>query len=119
MEYNQKEVVLIANSIGKDKEYPFTIKDSFWVEDDWVNWYSNNRDSINKETQELATKHKDSLFLISAGPLANILVHKLYEANPENIYIDSGSTLDPWIKREMTRPYQDPRTYFGQLKCSF
>ena len=40
------------------------------------------------------------LFLFCAGPFGNILSHQLWVANPNNIYLDIGSTLNPWLQSE-------------------
>ena len=37
---------------------------------------------------------KDKLFLFSAGPLSNILIHQLFKKYPNNTYIDIGSCMD-------------------------
>jgi hypothetical protein len=47
----------------------------------------------------------DSLFLFCAGPMGNILSHKLWQNNKNNTYIDIGSTLNPWFERNV-RDYQ-------------
>ena len=39
----------------------------------------------------------NSLFIFCAGPFSNILIMKSYKANPNNIYLDCGSTLDPYL----------------------
>ena len=37
---------------------------------------------------------KDKLFLFSAGPLSNILIHQLFKKYPNNTYIDIDSCMD-------------------------
>ena len=114
-----REVVLVANERGKDKQYPFHAIDHMWVKDDCVNWYNANKAAIIEEAQSLAGKHSDKLFLIAAGPLANILVDQMYSHNPNNCYIDVGSCFDTTTKEQYSRPYQNPNTYFAHLVCQF
>ena len=45
------------------------------------------------------------VFLISAGPFANILVHQLHSFNKNNTYLDIGSTIDGYLKLPLTRRY--------------
>ena len=55
---------------------------------------------------KLARDHTNVLFFISAGPLANIFVHRMYLENPNNTYIDCGSSIDFLTKGIYTRTYQ-------------
>ena len=54
------------------------------------------------------------LFLISAGPLSEVFIHKLYKSNPNNIYIDVGSSIDPYIKNRLSRPYMKNENMFNK-----
>tara|TARA_R100000005_G_scaffold64407_1_gene33554 strand:+ start:102 stop:536 length:435 start_codon:yes stop_codon:yes gene_type:complete len=114
-----RDVVLIANEKGYDKEYPFNVVDALWVSEECIEWYNNYKLEILAMIKDISKRHKDTLFLVSAGPMANIMVDKLYESNPNNTYIDVGSPLDIFTKNVMTRPYQNPNTFFAHLECSF
>jgi hypothetical protein len=46
---------------------------------------------------EIAMTRTGQLFLFCAGPLGNILAHKLHLLNQSNTYLDIGSTLNPWL----------------------
>jgi len=100
----KEEVVLVANEKGKDNEYPFKVKNYFWVPFDCVKYYEENEKEINKLVNRL-TRYKNRLILFSAWPLANILIYKCWKKNPNNRYIDVGSTLDPRIHWEPSRQY--------------
>jgi len=115
----EREVVLIANEKGRDKEYPFNVVDAIWVKEECIEWYNGHKKDILASLKDISEKHSDTLFLVAAGPLANIMVDKLYEYNPNNTYLDIGSPLDVFTKGVMTRPYQDPNTYFANLRCTF
>ena len=115
----ERDVVLIANEKGYDKKYPFNLVDALWVSEECIEWYNNYKLEILAMIKDISKRHKDTLFLISAGPMANIMVDKLYESNPNNTYIDVGSPLDVFTKNVMTRPYQNPNTFFAHLECSF
>ena len=56
--------------------------------------------------KKLSNKYMNTLFLISAGPLSGIFIHHLYLSNPNNIYLDVGSSIDIFTKNKMTREYQ-------------
>lgn len=114
-----REIVLVANEKGYDKEYPFNVVDAMWVKEECIDWYNTYKGEIVASINGIAKRHRDALFLISAGPLANIMVDKFYQANPNNSYLDVGSPLDIFTKGVVTRPYQDPNTFFAHLECSF
>lgn len=66
----------------------------------------------------ISTKNiKNSLFLFCAGPLGNILSHKLWMNNKDNTYIDIGSTLNPWFRRDI-RHYQKNTNLTNKI-CHF
>ena len=49
--------------------------------------------------------YTNMLFLLSAGPLSEVFIYKLYKSNPNNIYLDVGSSIDTYVKNKQTRPY--------------
>jgi FkbM family methyltransferase len=61
----------------------------------------------------LAKKYTNMLFFISAGPIANFFVHRMYLENPNNTYIDCGSSIDIFTKSIVTRPYQSDNTLYN------
>lgn len=71
-------------------------------------------DLINKIKNE---NIKDALFLFSAGPLGNVLSHKLWESNKNNTYIDIGSTMNTWTELNL-RDYQLNGIYSNKI-CKF
>jgi hypothetical protein len=114
-----REVVLIANEEGYDKEYPFNVTDAIWVKEECIEWYNGHKKDILASVKDISEKYRDTLFLVAAGPLANIMVDKLYEYNPDNTYLDVGSAIDVFTKGVTTRFYQDPNNVFAYLECSF
>lgn len=48
---------------------------------------------------------KNTLFLVAAGPLSNILIHELYIFEKDNIYLDIGSVLDDIVGLGQTRHF--------------
>jgi len=54
----------------------------------------------------LAKSYTNMLFFVSAGPIANIFIHHMYLENPNNTYIDCGSSIDVITKGVYTRSYQ-------------
>ncbi|TPX64639.1 hypothetical protein SpCBS45565_g05732 [Spizellomyces sp. 'palustris'] len=100
-------VVIIANHIAKDRNLvPSWASEFFSIPDDCVAFWEQNRDEHLAKIEDLGRRHTRKLFMISAGPMAKIYVHKLWNVNPYNAIIDFGSSLDEILKGETTRPYQ-------------
>jgi hypothetical protein len=43
----------------------------------------------------------------------------MYNHNPNNKYIDVGSSLDEFIHGKLTRPYMNPYSQYANQKSSF
>ena len=114
-----RPVVLIANSKCFDAEYPFETLERSTVSDDVIAWYQEDPELRHWEWGELASKYNNELFLISAGPLSEIIVHELYTKNPNNTYIDVGSAIDPWTHKTFTRGFQNPNSPYRNTTCHF
>lgn len=112
-----EKVVVIANKEGMDKKYPFDVIHFFSVEEQTVN----NWESIKLELMENIHKnllhYKDTLFLVSAGPLSEIIIDYLWKHNKTNRYIDIGSALDEFTKGRKTRPYMFANQPFYKQQC--
>ena len=57
--------------------------------------------------EELAGRHDGRLFLLAGGPLAKVLVARMWAANPSNRYLDVGSAIDRVLFQRSTRPYHE------------
>jgi len=96
IEFNNWEgdVTLVANEKGINKKLPFKVDEYISIQ--IGSWFNPELKIILEMMKEKATKN-NQLFLFSAGPLGNILAHQLHMVNPNNTYIDIGSTINPWI----------------------
>jgi hypothetical protein len=68
-------------------------------------WETSMRDTIIAEALELASNFTNAVFFVSGGPIAKVLIHRMWSAYPVNQYIDFGSALDETFKGKKTRPY--------------
>lgn len=110
-EYQNHKVYLIANKNSQIKNLPFKLEKFYPVEE---TAFIKNYDLIEKIQSE---NIKNGLFLFCAGPFGNILAHQLFKFNSNNIYLDIGSTLNPWLKSEgFKRDYYNGG-YYSQKIC--
>jgi hypothetical protein len=100
-----KKICLIANAKGINNTHnlPFDVEKYFPVGvDAWVN----NSSLIQYIQQMIGDFNMNNyVFLIAAGPFANILTYELWKYNKNNSYIDIGSTLDKILGLTVTRGY--------------
>lgn len=110
-EYEKYDIHLIANKNSKIDNLPFKVEKFYPIGfNAWVNDY----DLIeNIKQQNLSNK----LFLFCAGPFGNLLAHQLHESNKQNIYLDIGSTLNPWLQSEGFKRDYYINGYFSERKC--
>lgn len=110
-EYKNHDIHLIANEKSKIDNLPFKIEEFYPIGfSAWVNNY--------KLIEEIKQKNlTNKLFLFCAGPFGNLLAHQLHEANKNNIYLDIGSTLNPWLQSEGFKRDYYINGYFSERKC--
>ena len=116
---NKREVILICNEKAKKENFSFNIKDITPFPNDCINFWETNGDSYISELIERYGKMKNQLFYISCGPVSEIIIHNLYKANPNNTYIDVGSSIDEFVHGEITRPYMNPSSIYSKMVSSF
>lgn len=99
-EFANHKIHLVANEKSKIENLPFDVEQFYPVGfSAWVN-------NIDLVEEIISQNHQDKLFLFCAGPLGNILAHRLWDANKQNTYLDIGSTLNPWLESAgFTRGY--------------
>lgn len=107
--YKERDIHLVTHKNTNLNNLPFKVEKFYPIEyDAWV---------LNRDLPEqiLEQDLSGKLFLFAAGAFANILVHKLWDKNKNNTYLDVGSTLNPWTQIErLKRDY-----YMGnkELEC--
>jgi hypothetical protein len=110
-EYSNHEVYLVANKNSKINDLPFNIEKFYPV---GFNAWVENYDLIEQiKNENLSGK----LFLFCCGPFGNILAHQLYSHNKNNIYLDIGSTLNPWLQSEGFKRDYYSNGYFSNKIC--
>lgn len=98
-----KKIILIANKNGNIKNLPFKLEQYIPIGTDaWINNYPISQ-HIQQEIGEF--NGSDYVYLIAAGPFANILTYELWKYDKNNTYIDIGSTLDKILGLKVTRGY--------------
>lgn len=114
-----RDVVLICNENAKPENFPFKVVEHFKFKDDCINYWEKHGEEYLRNLVHNTQKYKDTLFLISCGPVSEIIIHHLYTLNPNNTYIDVGSSIDEFVHGKITRPYMNPNSYYASLISTF
>ena len=77
-------------------------------------WVNEQRSKYLTESATLANAHKQKLFLVSAGPMAKVLVSHMWRASQENQYVDIGSSLDEIGRGLVSRPYMNVGSHYSR-----
>jgi hypothetical protein len=112
----KRNVILICNKNGKKENFPFNVTDLILFPDDCVNFWEENGDSFLDDLIKKFKNLNNELVFISCGPISEIIIHHLYINNPNNTYIDVGSSIDEYVHGRITRPYMIPGTqYYNEV----
>ncbi|MBT0882102.1 glycosyltransferase [Campylobacter sp. 2018MI13] len=115
----KKDAVVIANYRAKNKKIGnLNILKYYEISDDCNDFYNKHLNNLIDEIINDFGTQKNLLYVISAGPLAEIIIHKLFENNEENQYIDFGSSIDFYFKDKIQlRPYMDNSSEYANKNC--
>ena len=107
LETYEEDCFLIAcNKPANSKIGKMNIIGNLLIDEFLVNKWDSEYIKYFNKLDKLANQYINTIFLISAGPLSEVFIHKLYLVNPQNIYIDVGSSIDKYVKNKVTRDYQ-------------
>jgi hypothetical protein len=114
-EFKNHDIHLIANENISLDALPFSVEEFYPV---GTNAWVHDADYID---EILAGGYENKLFLFCCGPLGNILAHRLWEKNKNNVYLDIGSTLDPFWPNGHPKPrgYYDGSGEYHNKICSW
>lgn len=103
-EFQNHSVTIVVNKNSRFDKLPFKPNQILLVGTDaWL-----DVDELGRNILEniLMRGIKNEIFLIAAGPFANILTYALWVyGSKKNTYIDIGSILDPYLQLKLTRGY--------------
>jgi len=92
--------------------------DSYLV-DTWDSQHNEETKKVIDFIEKTQDSSKVQVYCFSAGPLSKIWIPKCFSAYPNNIYIDVGSSLDYFTKKQTTRPYMIENHSFKKEACFF
>ncbi len=109
-----KSVYLICNHRAKKENFPFKVNEIFPFPDDCISYWNEYGEDYIVELLEYVNQLENQTFFVSAGPVSEILIHQMYKSNPNNQYIDVGSSIDEFTHGRKTRPYMDSNSQYSK-----
>ena len=118
---SKKDIVVCTGKKARmrDLNERVPVKDFIPVPGNCVVWWEKNREYIRGLMDLKASQFTNAVFLFAAGPLSEILINEMWQVNPRNIYVDIGSTLDPFLFRRNSRVYHRGDSEFAKRYCSW
>jgi hypothetical protein len=109
-----KSVYVICNHEARPDRFPFKVTEIFPFPDNCIlYWEEHGEDYITQLLDYISQLSGETIF-VSAGPVSEILIDRMYKANPNNQYIDVGSSLGEYIHGYKTRPYMDENSQYSK-----
>ena len=109
-----KSVYVICNHEAKAERFPFKINEIFPFPDNCILYWEEHGEDYITQLLDYTSQLSGETIFVSAGPVSEILIDKMYKANPNNQYIDVGSSLGEYIHGYKTRPYMDESSQYSK-----
>ncbi len=114
----ERPVALIVNERAMTCGLPFRAVRDLRVTDDCVRRFETEGTHILASAREFCSTLNATIVLVAAGPLSEVLLHVMWNTNPNNTYVDVGSAIDEYTYGHKTRPYQMAGNHYAGLQCS-
>jgi glycosyltransferase involved in cell wall biosynthesis len=113
-----REAVVIANYRAAGKQIGnLKILKHYSISDDCFDFWQNSGEELLASIKKDFGNKKNLLYVVSAGPMAEPIIAELFKHNPDNCYIDFGSSIDRFYRETQTRPYEDKKSVYAQRNC--
>jgi hypothetical protein len=110
----KKQVYLVCNQKAVKENFPFSVAEIFPFPDNCVKYWETYGEDYITQLGDYVSQLQNQTFFISCGPVSEIIIDKLYKLNPNNQYIDVGSSIDEFVHGYPTRPYMDPNSQYAK-----
>lgn len=114
-----KSVYIICNHKANKDNFPFKVNELFPFPDDCIKYWEDYGDDYIQQLGDYISQINGETFFVSAGPVSEILIHNMYKINPNNQYIDVGSSIDEFVHGRITRPYMDTKSQYSKEISEF
>lgn len=114
----ERDAVLITNWRGKGKTFgKLNVRKHYVVSDDCVKFYEDGCENLIRQIIAEVGHEKNLLYVVSAGPLSNVIIAELFKHNPDNCYVDFGSSTDFLTHGKINRGYVREGSPTSEKNC--
>lgn len=110
---------LISNIRTDVNRFPMQVKTHLPIPDNCIDFYQSLRDEFRQSILDYYKDIEGELFVISAGPLSEIIIDILWRNNPHNQYIDMGSAISEFVHGMPIREFAHPLSKYHNKNCVF
>lgn len=114
----KRKTIIIANHRAKGKQIAnLEIIKYYSVGDNCIEFWETEGESLISKIIEDYGDQNDILYLVSAGPMSGVIIHRLFKNNKNNTYLDVGSAIDTYYYDKPTRDYQNLNSSLSTKNC--
>ena len=114
----KRDAILIANHNARGKKIGnLNVLKHYEIGDDCISFWEKEAPALIKQIKKDFGSKNDLLYVVSAGPMSEPIIMELFHNNPNNCYLDFGSSIDKYIHNKQTRPYMDSTTVYAKQHC--
>lgn len=114
-----KPVYVIANHTATFVNFPLPILGFVPVPDDCVNYWEVCDEEIKQTLADAFREVTNQLFLIAAGPMSEAIIDFLWTINPNNQYVDVGSSIAEYVHGRPIRDFAYLGSHYHNRNCTF
>jgi len=113
-----RDAVLIANYRAKGKKIGnLNILQHYMISDDCISFWEQESSQMLDQIKKEFGNRENLLFVVSAGPMSGPIIAELYRNNPNNCYVDFGSSIDEYYREAISRPYMNKGNIYAERVC--
>lgn len=117
LKINRDAIVIVNYRANKVPIGNLNILDYYLISDDCISFWENEAKEMLNEIKEEYGNRNNLLVVVSAGPMSGPIIAELYKYNPNNTYVDFGSSIDIYYREGITRPYMIPGNIYAERNC--
>ncbi len=113
-----REAILIANHRAEGKKIGnLRILKHYSISDDCFEFWENEGEKLLSYIKNDYGDKKNLLYVISAGPMSETIIAELFKNNPDNCYIDFGSSIDRYFRVKRPQSYENKKSVYAKRNC--
>lgn len=113
-----RDAILIANFRAEGKKIGnLNILKHYKIDDDCISFWENNAPQMLEKIKKEYGNQKNLLYVVSAGPMSGPIIAELLKNNPDNCYVDFGSSIDGYYRENISRPYMVEGSMYAERNC--